>query len=128
VPAGCLTFIALGVAFVAAIIVFVFSAMKTSDSYKMAVARAKADSRVADVIGTPVEEGWIVSGSTNVNGASGQSDLAIPIHGPKGAAKIYLSATKSAGQWRYSKLIVTFDETGKTIDLIDPASEEEEDD
>jgi hypothetical protein len=123
VPTGCLTFIGLGVAFVASIVLLVFGAMKSSDAYKIALSRAKADQRVAEAIGTPIENGWFVSGSTNVSGGSGKSDLTIPIHGPKGEATIYAVATKSAGQWEYSKLVVKVEKTGETIDLAEEINE-----
>jgi hypothetical protein len=125
VPAGCLTFIALGLAFIACIVLLVFSAMKSSDAYKIALARAKKDSRVTEAIGTPIKEGLFVSGNTNVNGDSGESDITIPIHGPKGAAKIYAVATKSEGRWEYSKLMVKVEETGEEIDLSAPPKDEE---
>ena len=118
-PTGCLTLIALGVAFVAGIVLLVFGAMKSSDAYKIAFARAKADPRVIEEIGEPIEAGWFSSGNTKVEGGSGESNLTIPIHGPKGKANVYAVATKSAGEWEYSKLIVKIDETGETIDLRD---------
>jgi Cytochrome oxidase complex assembly protein 1 len=117
VPTGCLTLIALAVGFVAMIVVVVFGAMKSSDAYKIAVTRAKNDERVVRAIGKPISEGFFTSGNTNVSGGSGQSDLAIPISGPKGKAKIYAVATKSAGEWVYSKLVVRVESTGETIDL-----------
>ena len=117
VPTGCLTLMALAVAFVAIIVFVVFGAMKSSDAYKMAVARAKADARVTSVLGTPISEGMFLSGSTNVNGASGESNLEIPISGPKGKAKIYAVATKSGGKWTYSKLTVQVEGGGDEIDL-----------
>jgi cytochrome oxidase complex assembly protein 1 len=118
VPTGCcLTPLVVGGAFLAFILIVVFGALKQSDAYKMAVARAKGDSRVAAALGTPIEEGWWLSGNTNVNGGSGQADLSIPISGPKGKGTIYAVATKSAGDWTYSKLQVKIDSTGETIDL-----------
>jgi hypothetical protein len=123
VPTGCLTLIGLSVAFVAGIVLLVFGAMKSSDAYKIALSRAKADQRVAEAIGTPIEDGWFVSGSTNVSGGSGKSDLTIPIHGPKGEATIYAVATKSAGQWEYSKLVVKVEKTDETIDLAEEINE-----
>ena len=98
-------------------VLVVFGALKQSDAYKLAVARAKADSRVVAALGSPIEEGWYLSGNTNVNGASGDADLSIPISGPKGKGTIYAVATKSAGEWTYSKLQVKIDSTGETIDL-----------
>jgi hypothetical protein len=117
VPTGCLTLILLAVAFVAMVVVVVFGAMKSSDAYRIAASRARNDERVARAIGKPITEGLFVSGHTNVNGGSGQADLEIPISGPKGKAKIYAIATKSGGEWVYSKLVVRVESTGETIDL-----------
>jgi hypothetical protein len=118
VPTGCcLTPLVLGGAFVAFLVLVVFGAMKQSDAYKMAVARAKANPRVTSALGTPISEGWFLSGHTNVNMGSGDADLTIPISGPKGKGTIYAVATKSAGEWTYSKLEVKIDSTGETIDL-----------
>ena len=118
VPTGCcLTPLVLVGGFAAFLILVVFGAMKQTDVYKIAVARAKADSRVIAALGTPIQEGWYLSGNTNVNGASGQADLSIPISGPKGKGTIYAEASKSMGQWSYSKLQVKIESTGETIDL-----------
>jgi hypothetical protein len=117
VPTGCLSLLALAVLFVVCICMIVFGAMKSSDAYKTALARAKSDPRVTSALGTPITEGWFVSGNTNVSGGSGNSDLSIPIHGPKGDAKIYAVAAKSEGEWQYSKLVVKVESTGETIDL-----------
>jgi hypothetical protein len=128
VPTGCLTLVAMTVLFVACIVFLVFSVMKSSDAYKIAVARAKSDQRVGAALGTPISEGMFSSGKTNVNGQSGEADLGIPISGPKGKATIYAVATKSEGTWSFSKLDVKIDGTGETIDLneTDSASKEEE--
>jgi hypothetical protein len=109
--------------FVGSILVIVFSAMKSTDVYKEALARAKANSAVIEALGSPIEDGFLVSGNTNVNGASGESNLAIPISGPKGKGTIYVSAHKSLGQWNYSGLVVEVGQTRERIDLLhEPAS------
>ena len=128
VPTGCLTLLALAALFIVCIVFFVFSIMKSSDAYKIAVARAKSDQRVVAALGTPIREGMFISGKTNVKGPSGEADMAIPISGPKGKATIYAVATKSEGQWSFSKLDVKIDRTGETIDLneTESASNEEE--
>jgi hypothetical protein len=125
VPTGCLTLFVGAVVFIAAIVLLVFGAMKSSDVYKTAVSRAKTDSRVTEAIGTPIKEGWVVGGHTEVSGGSGQADLTIPIHGPNGQATIYATATKSAGEWQYSKLIVKIKNTGDQIDLTEEANDTE---
>ena len=106
------------VAFVAAIVLVVFGAMKSTDIYKIAVARAKADPAVLEALGSPLEEGLFLSGKTNVNGSSGEADIAIPISGPKRKGTLYVVATKSAGRWEYKTMVVEVKGTGERIDLL----------
>lgn len=107
--------------FVFAIVAIVFGALKSSDAYKTALARAKGDSRVVQALGSPIEAGFFVSGNTNVNGSSGQADLTVPISGPNGKGTIYFVASKFAGEWTFSKLIVEVEKTGEKIDLTENA-------
>jgi hypothetical protein len=118
VPLGCLSVAFLFLAFVGSILVIVFGAMKSSDVYREALARAKADPAVIEALGSPIKDGFLISGNTNVNGASGESNLAIPISGPKGKGTIYVSANKSLGQWNYSGLVVEVGQTHERIDLL----------
>src|SRR5687767_11854323 len=108
VPTGCcLTRLVLVGASFGFLVIVIFAAMKQSDAYKMAVARAKADQRVTNALGTPLEDGRFLWGSSiEVSGSSGEADLSIPISGPKGKGTIYAVATKSAGDWTFSKLNV----------------------
>jgi hypothetical protein len=118
VPTGCLGMLLLVAGFVFVIIGIVFGAMKSSDAYKTALAKAKADSRVVNALGSPITDGYFVSGKTNVSGTSGQADMTVPISGPKGKGTIYFVASKFAGQWTFSKLMVEVADTGQRIDLI----------
>jgi len=122
VPLGCFSVVLLFLAFIGSILVIVFSAMKSTDVYKEALARAKADPAVIEALGSPIKEGFLLSGNTNVNGAAGESNLAIPISGPKGKGTIYVSANKALGQWNYSGLVVEIGETHERIDLLHKAS------
>ena len=106
VPVGCLTGIAAFVGFIALIMMIGFGAMKASDVYREALAIAKADPAVVEALGTPIKAGFFTSGNINVNGPSGNADLSIPISGPKGKGTIYVEATKSAGEWLFSRLEV----------------------
>jgi len=105
------------VAFLAAMVFTVFTAIKSTQPYKAAIARAKSDVRVTEALGTPIHEGWYVLGNANVSGGSGTADLSIPISGPKAKGTIYAVASKSAGQWQFSKLAVKVESTAETIDL-----------
>jgi hypothetical protein len=105
------------------VISIVFGALKSSDAYKVALAKAKADPRVVNALGSPIEDGFFVSGKTNVTGSSGLADLTIPISGPRGKGTIYFVASKFAGEWTFSKLIVEVEKTGEKIDLTEQAAE-----
>jgi len=96
--------------------------MKSTDVYKEALARAKADPAVIEALGSPISDGFLMSGNTNVNGASGEANLAIPIAGPKGKGTIYVSATKALGQWNYSGFVVEIGQTHQRIDLLHRSS------
>jgi len=123
VPTGCLGILLLIASFIFVIVGIVFGAMKSSDAYKGALARAKADPRVVSALGSPITDGLFVMGKTNVNGTSGQADMTVPISGPKGKGTVYFVASKFAGKWTFSKLMVEVADTGQRIDLIeDPAT------
>ena len=87
-PLGCFTVALLFLAFVGSIVVIVFSAMKSTDVYKEALARAKADPAV-------------------IEAASGESNLAIPISGPKGkgtkVSAVQVSLIFFDGSWSECK-------------------------
>src|SRR4051812_40859658 len=118
IPTGCLTIIVAGVAFVCAIVFIVFGAMKSTDVYKTALARAQSDPAVVEALGTPIKDGWFMTGKTNVEGTSGEADIGFPISGPKGKATVYAVATKSAGRWRYQTLEVEVNGRSERINLL----------
>lgn len=118
VPTGCLTILLLFALFFTSIVLFAFGIMKSTDIYKDALAKAQADPAVVEALGSPIKDGMIFSGKTDVNGASGEANLAIPISGPKGKGTIYAVAEKSAGLWNYSILAVEIKGTKERIDLL----------
>ena len=117
VPVGCITIVALFLLGIAAIVMIVFGAMKQSDVYREALERAKASPEVQAALGTPIEEGWWMSGQININNDTGDANINIPISGPKGKGTIHAIATKSGGKWTYSRLDVEVS-GGQTINLL----------
>ena len=91
--------------------------IKSSDAYTGALARARSAPAVIDAIGTPIKDGFLVSGNINVSGTTGAADLAIPVSGPKGSASIVIQASKSLGVWHFDHMIVQVDATQQRIDL-----------
>ena len=125
VPSGCLFLLLLAAVFVAGVLLLVISVMKQSDAYKIAVARAKESGAVIEALGTPIGEGWMPSGSAHSLGPGGDANLAIPIHGPKGKATIYVAAIEVAGIWHFDALEVDIRATHQRIDLDTRALNEE---
>jgi len=118
VPLSCFAVALLFLLFVGSIFVVVFSAMKSTDVYKDALARAQCDAAVIDALGSPIKDGFLLSGNTNVTGGAGEFNLAIPISSPKGKGTIYVSAKKSLGEWNYSGLVVEVGQTHQRINLL----------
>ncbi|MFL6597683.1 MAG: cytochrome c oxidase assembly factor Coa1 family protein [Chthoniobacterales bacterium] len=118
VPLRCFTMALLFLVFVGSMLVIVFSAMKSTDVYRDALAHAKTDPAVVEALGSPIKNGFLVSGNINVNGASGESNLGIPISGPKGKGLIYVSANRSLGQWNYLAPVVEVGQTHERIDVL----------
>lgn len=120
VGVGCLGTVILGGAFVAGIFFLVMGGIRSSDAYQQALAKANANPEVVVRLGQPIKPGWMVSGSINVSGPTGDADLAIPVSGPKGKGTIYAVAKKSAGQWTFSRLEVEIEGQPGRVDLLAP--------
>jgi uncharacterized integral membrane protein len=124
VPVAAIGFLALFAAFIVFIITIVFGMVKSSDVYKKALATTQAHPAVVKALGSPIEGGIFVMGSINTSGPSGQADLAIPISGPIGKGTIYARASKAAGRWTFSQLVVEIKATKERIDLIESQEHE----
>jgi hypothetical protein len=105
-----------------ALIGSVFAAMKNSDVAKESLVRAQANPLLMQKLGTPIQEGWLVSGSINVSTTSGDADLAVPISGPKGQGKIYITAHKGAGAWDYQVMVAAIEGSDQRINLLSDAT------
>lgn len=97
--------------------VALFQGLKSSDVYTGAVDAARADARVVDELGEPIETGLLFSGSINTSPNSGDADFSIPLSGPKGDAKLYVVAAKRAGVWEFELLEIEIERTGARFDL-----------
>jgi hypothetical protein len=113
VPALCVAAVLLVFVFMA----FVFAFMRRSGAYTGALDRARASPDVASALGTPVRDGFFVTGNVNVSGPSGRAQLAIPVSGPGGTGVIYVEATKSLGQWHFDREVMVVSQSGRRIDL-----------
>ncbi len=119
---GCFGLILAFVALFSLIMVVAFSAMKSSDVYKQAVSRAKSNPVVVEKLGTPIEEGFFVTGNIDASPGRGEAKLTIPISGPKGSATIYADATKRGADWEFAVLEVVIEGEAQKIDLLEGES------
>jgi hypothetical protein len=114
-----------GVVFLFGIFSLIVGAIRGSDVAKEAVARAQSNPIVVQRLGTPISEGWLVLGSINVSGASGNADLAVPLSGPRGKATVYVRARKVMGKWKYSFMQAAIEGSDRRIDLLASAETSE---
>lgn len=123
-PIGCLGSLLLFGGFIALILMFVFSMMKSSDVYKDAFATAQNSVEVQEALGTPITAGLFITGNINISGDTGIADLRIPISGPSGDGTIILKAHKKSNHWDFEILEVDISHKNKTIDLLDDTHDE----
>ena len=83
----------------------------------------KAVDGVVRELGEPIETKWLMSGSINVSGDSGNADLKIPVSGTKKSGAVYAVAVKRLGKWDFTALEVEIEGETKKINLLTPSSE-----
>lgn len=106
----------------AGIVTAVFSVfvgfMKSSEPYRLALARAQASPAVIAVLGTPVDAGFLVLGNIHQTATAGQAQLEIPLRAPRGSGTLYVVAAKAGGAWQFEILIVQPTGSPQRIDLL----------
>lgn len=119
VGCGCLAVILIGVGGVAAIVFGVFGIIKNSDVYQDTLATAQSNPAVIEALGEPVEPGFSMSGSININNGVGDADISFPVSGPKASGKIHAVAEKPAGSkaWNYTTRELRLDGRDEVIPL-----------
>ena len=123
VPVGCLSMVLMIVVFVAAVAYLAFGSIKSSYVYQEAIAKTRSNAAVVRELGEPIEPGWLISGRINVNESSGNTDVIIPVSGPKKSGKVYVSAVKKLGKWDFTALEVEIEGETKRINLLTPSTE-----
>jgi hypothetical protein len=92
-------------------------ALRRSEVYAEAVARAGSHPQVVAALGQPVEPGWWVRGRVVVDGPGGEGRLALPLAGPDGRGRLAAEARRQGGIWRFDRLEVTLAD-GTVVDLL----------
>jgi hypothetical protein len=69
-------------------------------------------------LGSPIEPGFLVSGSRSGGGNIGHAEIWFPISGPKGSGTVHLVGDKSAGKWEFKVMELALDGTNERINLL----------
>jgi hypothetical protein len=123
VPVGCLAPVLVCCGGIGLLVGIVFGAIKSSEPYREAVARAQANPALRAELGEPIQPGFFVTGSINTavsvpGGETGHANLSIPISGPTGTAIVRVVAEKSDGEWKFSTLEAVVADRDRPIDLL----------
>jgi len=128
VPVGCLTPLVICCGVPGLFFAGLFSSLKSSEPYAVALERANGDGRVLVELGQPVTGDFLVFGSikkhvgvqNGVSTAEETINLSIPVSGPKGSGTIEVVATKAGGKRIYSKIILIVPSRTAPLDLLAP--------
>jgi hypothetical protein len=117
---GCLTglvIVLIIVGFIGGIFYLIMGSIKSSPVYMQAMKAAQSDPQVVGALGTPIDSGWLVTGSIEQQGISGDASLVIPISGPHGSGTLYASAREGNGVWQFYTLAVQLNGQNEVITL-----------
>lgn len=92
-------------------------AMAHSDVIDQAIARAEADPRVVETLGTPLERGFLIQGSIQIQNDGGSADVTVPVTGPLGEGELWVVGTRERGEWRLDRLEVEIGATGERFPI-----------
>lgn len=87
--------------------------------YAQAVSIAGSSPQVQQILGSPVREGWFVSGTRRDAGLGGFAQMTIPVSGPRGKGKICVVANRVRGQWTLEN--VSFSDGANKLTDMTPA-------
>ncbi len=96
---------------------FIMGQFRSSPVYVQALKAAQSDPRVVAQLGTPIQAGWLITGSLEEQGLSGDANLSIPISGPRKSGTLYAAARKGDGIWQFYTLAVQVDGQDQIITL-----------
>jgi len=120
--AGCLWAVVLSVVIlicIGGIFAIVFGVLRSSEPFKQAIVEVQSNPQAVRALGEPVEVGWFVGGSISVQGDSGHADLTIPVSGSVDKGTLYVTAYKSEGIWRFTRMELVTKKYPDHINLLE---------
>jgi hypothetical protein len=99
-------FVAMVLACIAISFFGIIALIKSSGSYQLAIKTATESETVQSVLGTPIHDGILPSGSTSESGSNGSADFSIPLSGSKQSGMLLVTAVKEENTWRITTMVL----------------------
>ena len=114
---GCLTLIIVGILVLGSVIFGFVDKIQESSGGDEALILVKANEKVKDVLGEPIEKDGF--GSYRVNNYNGHktAEVTIPIKGSKAAATLFMKTSGSGDSKTFEIFELKLEATGEVIDL-----------
>lgn len=119
VPLGCLTPIAVCAGIFGLTIFGVVASLKTSEAYTTSLAKAQTSAEVKEALGDNIQPGSSISGNFNSKNNTADAEVSYDISGTKGEGKMRCKGKKMGGEWTFSIMEVTVNESDKVINLLE---------
>jgi Cytochrome oxidase complex assembly protein 1 len=101
---------------------FGFVGMLTStDAYKTALAKARANPAVIATTGVPITEGVFPAAQVKLSNSDGTANYLVALSGPRGGGDLEIVGVKTNGVWTLTKLEFRPNVPGPKIDLLKAA-------
>jgi len=98
---------------------FVFTMLKTSEPYKMAIKRVQDNKRAQEILGAPIQVGSWPTGSLTTEKGLRTAVLDIPVEGPKMKATLHVRAERPGDKWIFKKFALGIGTNGDEVDLLE---------
>lgn len=95
---------------------------KATEPYRHALSVARADPRVTEHLGSPLDDGFMPMGGLGTSPDSHGVGFAVSVSGPKAGGMLMVAAVREEPGWDYLMLQVQLDD-GRVIDLLRPGTE-----
>lgn len=103
-------------------IFYMFGKSGATDLKAATVEQAKADPRVIEALGEPIDTGWLGESNVSINNGKTIVRLGVPLEGPKGNGTLHVDAEKTDDGWNFQRLEVEIDGSGETFELTPPGT------
>ena len=96
----------------------IFGLMKSSPPFQDSLAVVQENTSAQQLLGTPIEAGWLVGGEISETPTTGTAEISYPVSGPKGSGTVFVTAVKREGEWVITRLTLVMDETKHRLVII----------